>query len=429
MAWPEVLIACNTHADITDEAYQKQLVETWYRELPELFPDRADWSEPIRGRVEKPEDLLRYFRSAYDDDEEVDFIWRRTRAIKGWGSVRSSFNKKFPDDMNRWKAFLHWKKTHDWGRVIRIIAPATRSDHAWLHLKTRREFSGRPHYLEWVGDYIYNIDIRSWEQPLHMLSWADYFSSAFCLRYFGRKPGELAEDIRARAPEVILEATDDHLLIQLTERLRDVEDDYEGFCAVRDKVYDALGREHFAALMKYPPDSTDFMLSNIANVPLGSAMEGLATMLCEDDGTPLLPGLRREDCARLDFTPESVKVVDAWLGRLQGQALDEEDRAKITLRAGAYLGEVIRRNAVPSGPIRWRERVDLMAGFFNRPPEEENYADDLGLMIGIRDIRDERCLIYFLPLAWVQKRLADAPAGFLERKVNEALAQIPADDA
>ena len=66
--------------------------------------------------------------------------------------------------------------------------------------------------------------------------------------------------------------------------------------------------------------------------------------LIADDPTP---GTELLDPSRLDFTLESLGFVDDYLDQMrQRQPVeDSDDYVKLVLRCGAYVGEVIRRNA------------------------------------------------------------------------------------
>jgi hypothetical protein len=63
-----------------------------------------------------------------------------------------------------------------------------------------------------------------------------------------------------------------------------------------------------------------------------------------DDPTP---GTELLDPSRLDFTIESLGFVDDYLEQMRARGLDQDrdDYYKLVLRCGAYVGEVIRRNA------------------------------------------------------------------------------------
>jgi hypothetical protein len=60
-----------------------------------------------------------------------------------------------------------------------------------------------------------------------------------------------------------------------------------------------------------------------------------------DDPTP---GLELLDASRLDYTIESLAHVDDYLDQMRKRKLEDEAASKLVLRAGAYVGEVIRRN-------------------------------------------------------------------------------------
>jgi len=66
--------------------------------------------------------------------------------------------------------------------------------------------------------------------------------------------------------------------------------------------------------------------------------------LIADDPTP---GSELLDSSRLDFTIESLGFVDDYLDQMRQRQLaeDSEEYCKLVLRCGAYVGEVIRRNA------------------------------------------------------------------------------------
>ena len=49
------------------------------------------------------------------------------------------------------------------------------------------------------------------------------------------------------------------------------------------------------------------------------------------------------DSKNLDFSIESLKLVDKYLEKIRKKSLSENDVKKIILRCGTYLGEVIRK--------------------------------------------------------------------------------------
>ena len=74
------------------------------------------------------------------------------------------------------------------------------------------------------------------------------------------------------------------------------------------------------------------------------AMEGLALMLmeCPDDPTS---GVELLQADQFDYTVQSLGAMDQFLEKIRTQMPDGQELAKFVLRCGAYVGEVIRRNA------------------------------------------------------------------------------------
>ena len=68
-------------------------------------------------------------------------------------------------------------------------------------------------------------------------------------------------------------------------------------------------------------------------------------MLTQDRENPTYKnGLLDEK--KLDFSVESLKHIDAYLETVHSAPPQEEDVARLVLRCGAYVGEVIRRNSL-----------------------------------------------------------------------------------
>ena len=63
---------------------------------------------------------------------------------------------------------------------------------------------------------------------------------------------------------------------------------------------------------------------------------------CLDDPTP---GLELLDVSRLDYSLKSLAHLDDYLEVLRDRELTEREAAVVVMRAGAYVGEVIRRAA------------------------------------------------------------------------------------
>src|SRR5258705_4117476 len=91
------------------------------------------------------------------------------------------------------------------------------------------------------------------------------------------------------------------------------------------------------ALFSRKPELQDQALSELAQM-------FASPELVSNDPTP---GAELLDATRLDFTVESLAFVDDYLDQMRQQQLEEEDEAygKLVLRCGAYVGEVVLRNA------------------------------------------------------------------------------------
>src|SRR5262249_34835785 len=74
----------------------------------------------------------------------------------------------------------------------------------------------------------------------------------------------------------------------------------------------------------------------------------LAHIFYEDDTTF---GREHLDRRRLDFSVESLKHVNEYLEAIRKDKEVEKDWTRTVLRAGAYVGEVIRRN---DKKVQWR---------------------------------------------------------------------------
>lgn len=114
-----------------------------------------------------------------------------------------------------------------------------------------------------------------------------------------------------------------------------------------------------------------------------------------DDPTP---GTELLYPARLDFTVESLGFVDDYLEQMRARGLEEggDDYCKLVLRCGAYIGEVIRRNA-KNKAYHW---LDYKGGLLINK-SIANFGESLG---GAAILWDSATGLSF-PLAKVQKFL------------------------
>jgi hypothetical protein len=108
------------------------------------------------------------------------------------------------------------------------------------------------------------------------------------------------------------------------------------------------------------------------------------------------------DRARLDFSLESLKVVDAWLARLRDYGVDPdtEEGAQTIICTGAYVGEVIRRTAKQE--YHWQSYEDYMAS------KPENTRNGIPSTFGTQFILAKEAGMT-LPINKVCRWLAEGP--------------------
>src|SRR5687768_1444332 len=91
--------------------------------------------------------------------------------------------------------------------------------------------------------------------------------------------------------------------------------------------------------------------------PQDEALEDLAQMFLDDPQDPT-PGSELLERSRFDFSIESLGAMDEHLERMRERAMEGEDLLKFVLRAGAYVGEVVRRHTPPPREWHWLDFDD-----------------------------------------------------------------------
>lgn len=77
---------------------------------------------------------------------------------------------------------------------------------------------------------------------------------------------------------------------------------------------------------------------------LDATFDDLARMLTDDDENPT-PRRQLLSKEKLDFSLDSLRHMDEYLGALHAAMPPEQDLLRVVLRCGAYVGEVIRRHS------------------------------------------------------------------------------------
>jgi len=129
-------------------------------------------------------------------------------------------------------------------------------------------------------------------------------------------------------------------------------------------------------------------------------LASIALLFSEKDGPPT-PGAEYLDYGKLDYSLESLKHVNEYLKKAREMKTIDRDWKKVTLRAGAYVGEVIRRGSRKSKPV-W---IDFETAKKLSPKFFTGGEDELGLVFVLYDGKDG----FSFPIAKVQKFLANGP--------------------
>ena len=129
------------------------------------------------------------------------------------------------------------------------------------------------------------------------------------------------------------------------------------------------------------------------------AFKDLSEMLTADEESPTY----RRDCLdpdRLDYSVDSLSHLDDYLQLVHdAQVEDPQELMRVVLRAGAYVGEVVRRNA----PIEfhWME--------YRHAARHSSFVKQLGMSLGTAAVlwagEDRICF----PLGKVGKFLENGP--------------------
>ena len=124
------------------------------------------------------------------------------------------------------------------------------------------------------------------------------------------------------------------------------------------------------------------------------ALSDLSQMFYEDSAT-----FRREhlDRRKLDFSLASLKHVNEYLEAVRGAKDVEKTWNRTVLRAGAYVGEVIRKNDVK---VKW-QWLDYEGAKMINPRAFESFGKSIATAAVLYDGKDG----FAFPLAKVEKYL------------------------
>lgn len=90
------------------------------------------------------------------------------------------------------------------------------------------------------------------------------------------------------------------------------------------------------------------------------ALGDLSRMFLSNPQDPT-PGSELLDPSRFEFSVESLGAMDDHLHTMRAKGLAGRELISFVLRAGAYVGEVIRRHAAPEKSWHWLKYEDAVA--------------------------------------------------------------------
>lgn len=129
-------------------------------------------------------------------------------------------------------------------------------------------------------------------------------------------------------------------------------------------------------------------------VDTNQALSELSQLFYEDQGTLGQDTLNQN---KLDFSLESLKEVNKYLEQVRSNKEIESSWNRVVLRAGAYVGEVIRKNDVKAN-WRWLDYESAKA-------LEPEFFESLGMSLSSAAVLYSKEKGFTFPLAKVEKFL------------------------
>ncbi len=236
---PRIRISLTTRIDTTNWEFGRQVLEALRDTDERLLPERVANFEPVKIPVASIEECEKYWApeaklQGPDGDAwsfKMDFLWRRTRAIKSTGHVLHTSRSRFG------KLKLGWltvgaapdKKT-DWHGLFYRLCTLVQPNFATMHLCSDAETRPGAFGMESDANYGTNdflvgtAGIALEQRGLANLAWATFFGQEYA--------AEVAAE-KLRAQGCAAEAIGDGFLVTITPSLFDVADKFPQFSARR----------------------------------------------------------------------------------------------------------------------------------------------------------------------------------------------------
>ncbi len=144
------------------------------------------------------------------------------------------------------------------------------------------------------------------------------------------------------------------------------------------------------------------------------ASQDLSTMLFDNPNDPVRDYgfFEQKD---MDFSIESLEILEEYLESLRFNLPENEELVKITLRAGSYIGEVIRKNSTIK--YNWLE--------FSEAEKLNNQIKSIGFDLGTAVVLWAEPDNFVFPLAKVLKRLENGAEDNVHSFAKVAIDGLP----
>jgi len=214
---------------LAEKSSGAQLLDLLIQTAPDLSPEFYGNFEPVRTP----------FRSIGEVSWKPPFLWKRTAGVRADGAVW------FANPDNHSATYLRItgrrQPTDQVVAFVQASAVALSLDFAYVHLMTEKETKApRISYDMW-----YPIDIGVTSSDLRKgipnVCWAMVLGPPY-VRMIGR------ERLLSAPCFAVRELSDEHLYLQLTAKVEDVQEDFEEFDELRQKLKAHLGESVFLAL-------------------------------------------------------------------------------------------------------------------------------------------------------------------------------------
>jgi hypothetical protein len=147
------------------------------------------------------------------------------------------------------------------------------------------------------------------------------------------------------------------------------------------------------------------------------ASRDLALMLYLDKDTPI-PNVEFFEAVDMDLSLGSLLILDEYLESLRSDPPEDEALVRLVLRAGSYIGEVIRKNSAIQ--YDWLE--------YHEAKKISQSVKGLGLQLGTVSMIWSKPDSFVFPLAKVMKRLTNGHEDSVHSFAKVIISGVPSEN-